>query len=176
MARKKIDEQLERRKREQIRTQRAAERRDRKQERVSAGPSNRSGGGEDPDLAGIVVGPQPRDEISEQEARRAVERAMSPGAVRPGDEPRAVRKSKIFVGNLDFGAKEDDLQQLFVAAGFAVEAVSIVRDRSTGQPRGFAFVELQGFKEAARAVTKLDGTEFAGRPLRLNVAEDKPRL
>ena len=170
---RKSNHQFEKRKREQIRTERATERRTRKLERTAASPTSRSGASEDPDLAGIVVGPQPRDEISEQEARRAVERAMNPGTAMGGDEARGSRTSRIFVGNLDFTAREDELRELFVAAGFTVEEASIVRDRSTGQPRGFAFVEVQGFKEAARAVTKLNGTELAGRPLRLSVAESK---
>ncbi len=173
-----IDQQFERRKREQIRTARAAERRNRKQERAAAaaaaGPRSREGSGEDPDLAGIVVGPQPREVIPEHEARRAVERAMNPGGSGPGEQRRSAGTSEVFVGNLDFSATEDELRRLFVSAGFSVEKASIVRDRATGQPRGFAFVEVQGFKEAAAAVTKLDGTELAGRRLRLNVAGDRP--
>jgi hypothetical protein len=172
---KHIDQSFERRKREQLRTARAAERRNRKAERAAAAPVARSGNGEDPDLAGIVVGPQPRDIISEQEARRAVERAMNPGALMQGEQARSAGTSEVFVGNLDFNATDDELRKLFVAAGFTVVKVSIAKDRSTGQPRGFAFVEVQGFREAASAVKKLDGTEVAGRRLRLNVAEEKAR-
>jgi RNA recognition motif-containing protein len=100
---------------------------------------------------------------------------MNPGAIMPGEQRRSAGRSEVFVGNLDFTATEDELRNLFVSAGFTVEKVGIVRDRSTGQPRGFAFVAVEGFKEAAAAVTKLDGTELAGRRLRLNVAEEKSR-
>lgn len=157
-----------------MRTARAAERRNRKAERAAAAPTRREANGEDPDLAGIVVGPQPRAAISAEEARRAVENAMNPGGV-AGRQQGATGTSEVFVGNLDFGATEAQLREPFVAAGFKVEKITIARDRATGEPRGFAFVELQGFKEAAAAVRKLDGTEIANRRLRLNVAEPKTR-
>ena len=99
---------------------------------------------------------------------------MNPGAM-AGRQQSAMGTSEVFVGNLDFSATETQLREPFVAAGFKVEKVSIARDRATGEPRGFAFVELQGFKEAAAAVRKLDGLEIANRRLRLNVAEAKPR-
>jgi hypothetical protein len=170
---RQINQEFERRKREAARTARAAERRIRKQQRSAAVPASRADNGEDPDLAGIVAGPQPREKIPEEEARRAVERAMNPGASMPGEERRSAGTSEVFVGSLDFTVAEDELRQLFVSAGFSVERVSIVRDRATGEPRGFAFVELQGFRQAAIAVAKLDGTELAGRRLRLNVANGK---
>ena len=157
-----------------MRTARAAERRNRKLERAAAAPARRAANGEDPDLAGIVVGPQPRDAVSTEEARLAVERAMNPGGM-AGRQQAALGTSEVFVGNLDFSATESQLREPFVAAGFKVAKVSIARDRATGEPRGFAFVELQGFKEAAAAVRKLDGLEIANRRLRLNVAEAKAR-
>jgi len=99
---------------------------------------------------------------------------MNPGGM-PGRQQGAQGTSEVFVGNLDFAATETQLREPFVAAGFKVEKITIARDRATGEPRGFAFVELQGFKEAAAAVRKLDGTEIASRRLRLNVAEPKTR-
>ena len=172
---RQINQEFERRKREAARTARASERRNRKQQRAAAASNLRATNGDDPDLAGIVVGPQPRKEIPEQEARRAVERAMNPGAIMSGEQHRSAGTSEVFVGSLDFTATENDLGQLFVSAGFSVEKVSIIRDRATGAPRGFAFVELQGFRQAAAAVAKLDGTELAGRRLHLNVADGKSR-
>lgn len=174
---RKTNHRFEKRKREKIRAERAQARRQRKQERSAAGASETSiqnHGEEDPDLAGIVVGMQPKDEVSDEEARRAIERAMNPGKALAGDGQKIVRCSKVFVGNLDFGVQEDELRALFTSAGFAVEEAAVIKDRDTGQPRGFAFVELQGLKEAARAATQLDGTELAGRSLRISVA-DKPQ-
>lgn len=78
----------------------------------------------------------------------------------------------IFVGNLDFGATEDSIRLMFEEYG-AVERVNIVRDRDTGQPRGFAFVEMTDPAEADRAIAALNGANVGGRAL--NVNEARPR-
>ena len=83
--------------------------------------------------------------------------------------------NKIFVGNLSFDATEQDLHDLFSTDGRQVERVSIVTDRDTGRPRGFAFVEMANANEASEAISALDGQELHGRPLRVNEAHDKPR-
>ena len=62
----------------------------------------------------------------------------------------------IFVGNLSFGATEDAVRSLFETHG-SVERVSIVTDRDSGQPRGFAFVRLGSQDEADRSRQELDG-------------------
>jgi len=83
--------------------------------------------------------------------------------------------TKIFVGNISFDATEQDLQDLFSADGRAVDRVSVITDRDTGRPRGFAFVEMANAADAAAAISALDGHELHGRPLRVNEAHDKPR-
>ena len=83
--------------------------------------------------------------------------------------------TKIFVGNLPFDATEQDLNDLFSADGRQVERVSIITDRDTGRPRGFAFVEMTNDSDATAAISALDGQELHGRPLRVNEAHDKPR-
>jgi cold-inducible RNA-binding protein len=80
--------------------------------------------------------------------------------------------TNIFVGNLSYQTTEDELQSLFSAYG-AVERVSIVRDRETGQSRGFAFVEMTNGNEAANAITAMNGRDMNGRAL--NVNEARPR-
>ncbi len=80
--------------------------------------------------------------------------------------------TNIFVGNLSYQTTEGDLQTAFGAYG-AVEKVSIVRDRDTGQPRGFAFVEMTDASEATRAMSAINGTDVNGRTL--NVNEARPR-
>jgi cold-inducible RNA-binding protein len=83
------------------------------------------------------------------------------------------RKMKnIFVGNLNFGATEDAVRSLFEAYG-AVERVSIVTDRDTGQPRGFGFVEMSANADADRAIAELNGRELDGRALNVNEARPK---
>jgi RNA recognition motif-containing protein len=78
----------------------------------------------------------------------------------------------IFVGNLSYGATEEDIRALFEAHG-TVERVSIVTDRDTGQPRGFGFVEMANGEEADRAIEALNGRDVNGRALNVNEARPK---
>jgi len=78
----------------------------------------------------------------------------------------------IFVGNLSFGATEDAVRAMFEQYG-AVERVSIVTDRDSGQPRGFGFVEISVNAEADRAIAELNGRELDGRALNINEARPK---
>ena len=78
----------------------------------------------------------------------------------------------IFVGNLSFGATEDAVRSMFEAYG-TVEKVNLITDRDTGQPRGFAFVEMTNNAEADRAIAELNGRELDGRALNVNEARPK---
>jgi cold-inducible RNA-binding protein len=78
----------------------------------------------------------------------------------------------IFVGNLDFGVREEAVRTLFETYG-TVERVSIMTDRETGRSRGFAFVEMANDSEAERAITALNGTNLSGRALNVNEARPK---
>lgn len=78
----------------------------------------------------------------------------------------------IFVGNLDFAATESSIRTLFEAHG-KVDRVSLVTDRDTGRPRGFAFVEMSDAAEADRAIAALNGTDLGGRTLNINEARPK---
>lgn len=79
---------------------------------------------------------------------------------------------KLFVGNLSFETTEAELKDLFATAGNC-ESVAVIRDRATGRPRGFAFVEMASEDEARAAVTKLNGAEMRGR--NINVGEARER-
>lgn len=78
----------------------------------------------------------------------------------------------IFVGNLSFSATEESIRSLFEAYG-AVERVSIVTDRDSGQPRGFGFVEMTNDAEGEKAIAALNGQEHGGRDLNVNEARPK---
>lgn len=80
--------------------------------------------------------------------------------------------TKLFVGNLDFKVTENDLQDAFAAYGTVVEA-NLVTDRTTGRPRGFAFVTMSSPEEAQKAIEGLHGKELGSRALTVNVA--RPR-
>jgi len=78
----------------------------------------------------------------------------------------------IYVGNLSFDVKEENLQTTFEAFG-QVSSASIVRDKYSGQPRGFGFVEMPDQNEARTAIANLNGKELMGR--QMNVNEARPR-
>ncbi|HEY6129124.1 MAG TPA: RNA-binding protein [Candidatus Acidoferrum sp.] len=77
---------------------------------------------------------------------------------------------KLYVGNLPFSATEDTLHEFFSQSGVNPSAVNLIRDRFTGQSRGFAFVEISNDEEADRAVNSLNGQNFGGRNLVVNEA------
>ena len=79
---------------------------------------------------------------------------------------------RIYVGNLSYEATEDDLRESFGAHG-QVTAVDIIKDKFSGQAKGFAFVEMPNKAEGEAAVGALNGTEVRGR--KLNVSEARPR-
>ena len=80
--------------------------------------------------------------------------------------------TNIFVGNLSYQTTQDDLQAAFSAYG-NVEKVNIITDRDTGQPRGFAFVEMSNDQEAQTAISQLNGAELQGRAMNVNEARPK---
>lgn len=77
----------------------------------------------------------------------------------------------IYVGNLPFSASEDDVRAMFEAHG-SVHSVKLINDRETGRPRGFGFVEMDQ-ADAEAAIKALNGTDNGGRPMRVNMAEEK---
>jgi RNA recognition motif-containing protein len=81
--------------------------------------------------------------------------------------------TKIYVGNLPYSCDGEQLRALFSADGRTVEDVAIITDRITGQPRGFAFVQMATDDDAKRAIEALHGSSFGGRTLTVN--EARPR-
>ncbi|MBV8072979.1 MAG: RNA-binding protein [Acidobacteriaceae bacterium] len=81
--------------------------------------------------------------------------------------------TNIFVGNLSYQATQADLQAAFEAYG-SVERVNLITDRDTGQPRGFAFVEMADSEAAQAAISHLNGAELYGRAMNVNEARPKP--
>ena len=77
---------------------------------------------------------------------------------------------KLYVGNVSYQATEDELNRWFAEAGFTVDSVSLIRDRYSGEPRGFGFVEMSNDDEADKAVQTMNGKDFLGRNLVVNEA------
>jgi len=80
--------------------------------------------------------------------------------------------TKLYVGNLSFSTNEQSLRSLFETEG-RVEEVSIVMDRDTGRPRGFAFVQMGSPEDGQKAIQALNGREVEGRTL--TVSEARPK-
>jgi RNA recognition motif-containing protein len=78
--------------------------------------------------------------------------------------------TKLYVGNLPYETTDADLQALFESVG-QVASVNIVRDRATGQARGFAFVEMTDGESAQKAINELDKHQYGGRNLTVNEAK-----
>ena len=78
--------------------------------------------------------------------------------------------TKLYVGNLPYQTDESDLRTLFGGAG-EVSTVTVMRDRATGQARGFAFVEMSDVDAARRAIAELNNHEYGGRNLTVNEAK-----
>lgn len=80
---------------------------------------------------------------------------------------------KIYVGNLSYETSENDLREEFSAFG-ETTSVEIVKDKYSGQSRGFAFVEMSDAKEAQAAIDALNNKELKGRNLSVNEARPRP--
>ncbi len=79
---------------------------------------------------------------------------------------------KLYVGNLSYDMNNSALEQLFAPHG-TIESAQVIEDRSTGQSKGFGFVEMGSDAEAQAAISALDGQDNGGRALKVN--EAKPR-
>ncbi len=85
--------------------------------------------------------------------------------------------SKLYIGNLSFNVKEEELSALFADFG-EVKSARIITDRESGRSRGFAFVEMGEPDQAQAALDALNGQDFSGRALRVSEAkerEERPR-
>jgi len=83
----------------------------------------------------------------------------------------------IYVGNLSFTTNETDLKEAFQAFG-EVTTCNIIKDKYSGESRGFGFVEMPNKEEAEKAISMLNGKDLKGRALKVNEAKprtDRPR-
>jgi len=82
--------------------------------------------------------------------------------------------NRLYVGNLPWTIDDAELERHFAGAGEVVSA-RVITDRDTGRSRGFGFVEMSTPEAAQEATNQLDGSELGGRPLKVRIAEDRPR-
>ena len=78
-------------------------------------------------------------------------------------------ESKVYVGNLAYSTTEDELRALFNEAG-TVSSVALIKDRDTGQAKGFAFIEMGNQAEAEKAISMFNGRMVAAREIKVNLA------
>ena len=78
--------------------------------------------------------------------------------------------NKLYVGNLPYSATEAELTEAFSQCG-TVTSAKIIVDRETGRSKGFGFVEMSSDSEAADAITKFNGADYAGRAMTVNEAK-----
>src|SRR5215475_9123445 len=82
---------------------------------------------------------------------------------------------RLFIGNQPYTATETELQDFFAEAGITVDNVNVMRDRFSGEARGFGFVEIQDADMAQRAIQALNGRPLGGRALIVNEARPMER-
>lgn len=80
--------------------------------------------------------------------------------------------NKLYIGNLSYNTTENDLTDLLSGFG-ALVSVNLIRDRFSGNSKGFAFAEFEDSDAMNKAMSELDGNDFQGRPLRVNEAQDR---
>jgi cold-inducible RNA-binding protein len=77
--------------------------------------------------------------------------------------------NKLYVGNLPYSFRDDDLQQVFASHGSVISA-KVMMERDTGRSKGFGFVEMGSDAEAQAAINAVNGQQFGGRGLVVNEA------
>ena len=83
--------------------------------------------------------------------------------------------ARLFVGNLPYSANETDVQTFFSNAGYSVDSVDVMRDRFSGEARGFGFVEINDENQAQAAIQSCNGKELMGRAVVVNEARPANR-
>lgn len=86
-------------------------------------------------------------------------------------------ETKLYVGNLPYSATEESLNELFSETG-EVTSVTLIKDRETGRPKGFGFIEMKDQEAVEAAIKRFNGSMLEDRALKVNIAkprEERPR-
>jgi len=118
-------------------------------------------------LIGHLIGACSRASSTQQPTATAQHHSSQPAAT----TPQSGDTVSLYVGNLAYRAKRDELHTLFSQYG-QVNSVRIMMDRTTHRPRGYAFVEMEN-SAAHKAISQLDNTEFCERNLRVSEAKQR---
>lgn len=82
-------------------------------------------------------------------------------------------EKKIYIGNLEYGVTEDELQKMLEEKELQVKEIKIIRDKFTGRSKGFGFAELETDEQVQKAIDSLDGFEIKDRKLKVNRARKR---
>ena len=80
--------------------------------------------------------------------------------------------NKLYVGNLNYAATQQDMSDFFAHSGSVLEAI-LITDRTTGNSRGFGFVTMESESDALNAIHELNGKELLGRPVKIKLTFDR---
>lgn len=83
-----------------------------------------------------------------------------------------MKQNKLYVGNFPYTVDEEQLRELFSPYG-EIEDLALIKDRDTGRPKGFGFITFAS-QQAAEKALEQDGKDMGGRPLKVNMATEKP--
>lgn len=83
-----------------------------------------------------------------------------------------MKQNKLYVGNFPYTVDEEQLRELFSSYG-EIEDLALIKDRDTGRPKGFGFITFASQQSAEKAL-EMDGKDLGGRPLKVNMATEKP--
>ncbi len=86
--------------------------------------------------------------------------------------PKSFKGINIYIGNLSQDITEDDLREAFGSFG-RIENVKLIKDRESGEPKGFGFVEMPTLSEGRSAISSLNGTELKGQTLKVSEARSQ---
>ena len=84
-----------------------------------------------------------------------------------------MQQNKLYVGNLPYSVEEEQLRGIFGQYG-EISQLNLIMDRDTGRPKGFGFITFAN-QQAAEKALEQNGKDLGGRPLKVNIATDKPR-
>jgi RNA recognition motif-containing protein len=82
-------------------------------------------------------------------------------------------QNRLYIGNLDYGATEEDITQAFSEKGIDAKEVRIIKDKFSGRSKGFGFAEVDTAEKIQEAISALDGQDLKGRRLRVSQAKER---
>ncbi|MCD6135053.1 MAG: RNA-binding protein [Candidatus Omnitrophica bacterium] len=84
-----------------------------------------------------------------------------------------MEEKKVYIGNLEYGVTEDDLQKVIEGKGIQIKDLKIIKDKFSGRSKGFGFAEFETDEQVQQAIDALDGQDLNGRKLKVSKARKR---